>query len=294
MVNRRFADFSLAKVPFIYCLHHASSSRSRHCRSSAIVTAADTASSSACAAIRRHCRSLNSAEASTVDSSLPNDEMTNQRVSRGRRLSSEIFGRFGHPAPSSTAYGERVTPATVGDTATTPVRATRTPARNNARILIACSLSIFRFFRSGVQKTGVQVSFLISELLCRMEKKHQYAMLASIVHIVNGDWASLVQALCQMDVIRLGTDTKTCYHEFEKKSRGRSGGGGRNRGLRGGVDRWGMEERGEKGVDHIFKKLEGVLGKGKDDGDGSWEEKCALGDSLGTPVRLYGVVCDWL
>jgi hypothetical protein len=34
-----------------------------------------------------------------------------------------------------------------------------------------------------------------------MEKKHQRAMLASIVHIVNGDWASLVYDLTEMDVV---------------------------------------------------------------------------------------------
>lgn len=39
-----------------------------------------------------------------------------------------------------------------------------------------------------------------------MEKKHQYAMLASIVHIVNGDWPSLVHALTEMDIIRAGTN----------------------------------------------------------------------------------------
>lgn len=39
-----------------------------------------------------------------------------------------------------------------------------------------------------------------------MEKKHQFAMLASIVHIVNGDWPSLVHALTEMDVIRAGTN----------------------------------------------------------------------------------------
>jgi aarF domain-containing kinase len=39
-----------------------------------------------------------------------------------------------------------------------------------------------------------------------MEKKHQFAMLASIVHIVNGDWASLVHALTEMDVVRPGTN----------------------------------------------------------------------------------------
>jgi hypothetical protein len=34
-----------------------------------------------------------------------------------------------------------------------------------------------------------------------MEKKHKHAMLSSIVHIVNGDWASLVYDLTEMDVI---------------------------------------------------------------------------------------------
>lgn len=41
-----------------------------------------------------------------------------------------------------------------------------------------------------------------------MEKKHQLAMLASIVHIVNGDWASLVRALTDMDVVRPGTNIR--------------------------------------------------------------------------------------
>ncbi|XP_031105219.1 uncharacterized protein LOC116010097 [Ipomoea triloba] len=60
-----------------------------------------------------------------------------------------------------------------------------------------------------------QIGFLDFGLLCRMEKKHQYAMLASIVHIVNGDWASLVQALCQMDVIMPGTDMRLVTMELE-------------------------------------------------------------------------------
>lgn len=50
--------------------------------------------------------------------------------------------------------------------------------------------------------------FLDFGLLCRMEKKHQLAMLASIVHIVNGDWASLVHALAEMDVVRPGTNIR--------------------------------------------------------------------------------------
>ncbi|KAM7274292.1 hypothetical protein ACFE04_028956 [Oxalis oulophora] len=53
-----------------------------------------------------------------------------------------------------------------------------------------------------------QIGFLDFGLLCKMEKKHQFAMLASIVHIVNGDWASLVLALTEMDVIRPGTNIR--------------------------------------------------------------------------------------
>lgn len=41
-----------------------------------------------------------------------------------------------------------------------------------------------------------------------MEKKHRFAMLAAIVHIVNGDWASLVHALVDMDVVRPGTSIR--------------------------------------------------------------------------------------
>ncbi|KAF3433920.1 hypothetical protein FNV43_RR25023 [Rhamnella rubrinervis] len=57
-----------------------------------------------------------------------------------------------------------------------------------------------RFTSSG------QICFLDFGLLCRMQKKHQFAMLASIVHIVNGDWESLVRALSEMDVVRPGTN----------------------------------------------------------------------------------------
>lgn len=39
-----------------------------------------------------------------------------------------------------------------------------------------------------------------------MERRHQLAMLASVVHIVNGDWPSLVQDLTEMDVVRPGTN----------------------------------------------------------------------------------------
>lgn len=41
-----------------------------------------------------------------------------------------------------------------------------------------------------------------------MEKKHQHAMLASIVHIVNGDWASLVYDLTEMDVVPPNTNLR--------------------------------------------------------------------------------------
>jgi len=53
---------------------------------------------------------------------------------------------------------------------------------------------------------GDCVRFLDFGLLCQMERRHQLAMLASIVHIVNGDWASLIQALTEMDVVRPGTN----------------------------------------------------------------------------------------
>lgn len=41
-----------------------------------------------------------------------------------------------------------------------------------------------------------------------MEKKHQLAMLASIVHIANGDWAGLVSDLTQMDIVPPGTNLR--------------------------------------------------------------------------------------
>ncbi|KAF4389116.1 hypothetical protein F8388_026845 [Cannabis sativa] len=60
-----------------------------------------------------------------------------------------------------------------------------------------------------------QLCFLDFGLLCRVEKKHQFAMLASIVHIVNGDWASLVNALDEMDVIRPGTNFRRVTLDLE-------------------------------------------------------------------------------
>ena len=50
--------------------------------------------------------------------------------------------------------------------------------------------------------------FLDFGLMCQMERRHQLAMLASIIHIVNGDWASLVHALSEMDVVRPGTNIR--------------------------------------------------------------------------------------
>ncbi|CAK8573194.1 unnamed protein product [Lathyrus sativus] len=60
-----------------------------------------------------------------------------------------------------------------------------------------------------------QIGFLDFGLLCQMEKRHQFAMLASIVHIVNGDWASLVRALIDMDVVRPGTNIRLVTMELE-------------------------------------------------------------------------------
>ncbi|TXG49556.1 hypothetical protein EZV62_025431 [Acer yangbiense] len=66
-----------------------------------------------------------------------------------------------------------------------------------------------RYISSG------QIGFLDFGLLCRMERKHQYAMLASIVHIVNGDWSSLVHALSEMDVVKPGTNILRVTMELE-------------------------------------------------------------------------------
>ncbi|KAK3159402.1 hypothetical protein QOZ80_2AG0149680 [Eleusine coracana subsp. coracana] len=59
------------------------------------------------------------------------------------------------------------------------------------------------------------VGFLDFGLLCMMEKKHQRAMLASIVHIVNGDWASLVYDLTEMDVVPPRTNLRRVTMELE-------------------------------------------------------------------------------
>ncbi|XP_073012032.1 uncharacterized protein [Typha latifolia] len=60
-----------------------------------------------------------------------------------------------------------------------------------------------------------RIGFLDFGLLCRMEKKHQLAMLASIVHIVNGDWGALVYDLTQMDVVRPGTNLRRVTMDLE-------------------------------------------------------------------------------
>ncbi|GMH11273.1 hypothetical protein Nepgr_013114 [Nepenthes gracilis] len=60
-----------------------------------------------------------------------------------------------------------------------------------------------------------QIGFLDFGLMCRMERKHQLAMLASIIYIVNGDWASLVRALSEMDVVRPGTNMHRIAVELE-------------------------------------------------------------------------------
>ncbi|XP_024969265.1 uncharacterized protein LOC112508756 [Cynara cardunculus var. scolymus] len=60
-----------------------------------------------------------------------------------------------------------------------------------------------------------QIGFLDFGLICRMEKKHKFAMLASIIHIVNADWASLVESLAEMDVVRPGTNISRVTMEME-------------------------------------------------------------------------------
>eukprot|EP00252_Welwitschia_mirabilis_P018060 TRINITY_DN40238_c0_g1_i1.p1 TRINITY_DN40238_c0_g1~~TRINITY_DN40238_c0_g1_i1.p1 ORF type:complete len:798 (-),score=152.21 TRINITY_DN40238_c0_g1_i1:155-2548(-) len=59
-----------------------------------------------------------------------------------------------------------------------------------------------------------KICFLDFGLLCKMEKKHQFAMLASIVHIANADWSSLVYDLLEMDMIRPETDLRQVEMEF--------------------------------------------------------------------------------
>ncbi|XP_038971214.1 uncharacterized protein LOC103719704 isoform X4 [Phoenix dactylifera] len=60
------------------------------------------------------------------------------------------------------------------------------------------------------------IGFLDFGLLCRMEKKHQLAMLAFIVHIVNGDWGALVYDLTEMDIVRPGTNLHRVKMDLEE------------------------------------------------------------------------------
>lgn len=60
-----------------------------------------------------------------------------------------------------------------------------------------------------------RVGFLDFGLLCVMERKHQHAMLASIIHIVNGDWASLVYDLTEMDVVPQNTNLRRVTMDLE-------------------------------------------------------------------------------
>ncbi|KAJ4828689.1 hypothetical protein Tsubulata_030758 [Turnera subulata] len=60
-----------------------------------------------------------------------------------------------------------------------------------------------------------KIGFLDFGLLCQMKRKHQFAMLASIVHIVNGDWMALVNSLIEMDVVRPGTNIRLVTMELE-------------------------------------------------------------------------------
>lgn len=59
-----------------------------------------------------------------------------------------------------------------------------------------------------VSLLNIYFRFLDFGLLCRMEKKHQLAMLSAIVHIANGDWHALVYDLMEMDVGRPGTNLR--------------------------------------------------------------------------------------
>lgn len=50
-----------------------------------------------------------------------------------------------------------------------------------------------------------------------MEKKHKFAMLGAIIHIVNADWASLVGSLADMDIVRPGTNVSRITMVIKKK-----------------------------------------------------------------------------
>ncbi|KAL6498253.1 hypothetical protein OROGR_028650 [Orobanche gracilis] len=61
-----------------------------------------------------------------------------------------------------------------------------------------------------------QLGFWILVCSVKWKKRHQFAVLASIVHIVNGDWASLVRALIDMDMVRPGTNIRLVTRELEQ------------------------------------------------------------------------------
>lgn len=63
--------------------------------------------------------------------------------------------------------------------------------------------------------SSAQVGFLDFGLICQMQQKHQFAMLASILHIVYGDWASLVYALKDMDVVKPGINLNRVIMDLE-------------------------------------------------------------------------------
>ncbi|KAL9687802.1 hypothetical protein QQ045_032209 [Rhodiola kirilowii] len=63
--------------------------------------------------------------------------------------------------------------------------------------------------------SSAQFGFLDFGLICRMQRKHQFAMLASVLHIVYGDWASLVYALKDLDVVRPGVNLNNVIMDLE-------------------------------------------------------------------------------
>ncbi|KAJ7559302.1 hypothetical protein O6H91_04G078600 [Diphasiastrum complanatum] len=50
------------------------------------------------------------------------------------------------------------------------------------------------------------IGYLDFGLICRMERKHQYAMIAAVAHLVNGEWGFLTDDLAEMDVLKPTTD----------------------------------------------------------------------------------------
>ncbi|KAJ3672129.1 hypothetical protein LUZ60_006850 [Juncus effusus] len=60
-----------------------------------------------------------------------------------------------------------------------------------------------------------RLAFLDFGLICKMEPPHQHAMLAAIVHIVNADWAGLVDDLALMDVVPPRTNLRRVTLDLE-------------------------------------------------------------------------------